>query len=80
MSAWLKFKASHFDPHERALVACANLANVRIYRKWSAFTIGTGRVWFFNSVDLGLKVGQINVAPMSEKLFRELCVVEAGSK
>ena len=80
VSAWLTFKASHFDPYERALISCANLANVRIYKKWSAFAIGTGRVWFFNSLNFGLRVGQINIAPMSKDLFQELCVVEATGK
>jgi hypothetical protein len=80
ISAWLTFKASHFDPYERALIACANLANVRIYKKWSAFAIGTGRVWFFNSLNFGLRVEQINIAPISKELFQESCVVGVTGK
>lgn len=77
---WLKFKARHFNPYERAMIACANLANVRIFKKWSGFSIGSGRVWFFNSVNFGLKVGQINVAPMGEELFLEACVADSTGK
>jgi hypothetical protein len=73
---WLKFKAEHFDPYERALIACATLANVHIYKKWSGFAIGLGRVWFFNYLDGGLRVGQINVEPLSPELFRKSCVGE----
>jgi hypothetical protein len=36
---WLKFKAGHFDHHERALIACAHLANVRIYKKGVALPL-----------------------------------------
>lgn len=77
---WLTFKTNHFDKHERALIACANLANVTIFKKWSGFAIGLGRVWFFNSANYGLRVGQINVAPMSESLFVSSCVVDRPSK
>lgn len=77
---WLKFKASHFGSYERATIACANLANVRIYKKWSGFSIGFGQVWFFNSVNFGLRVGQINVTPMSEEQFRRACVVDRTVK
>lgn len=77
---WLAFKADHLDKHERALIACANLANVSIFRKWSGFAIGRGRVWFFNSENYGLKVGQVNVAPMNENLFVSSCVVDQRRK
>ena len=80
ISAWLTFKASHFDPYERALIACATLSNVGIYKKWSAFAIGFGEVWFFNSLNFGLRVGQINIAPMSKELFQKSCVVDAAGK
>ena len=80
VAEWLKFKAGHFDQYERASIACANLANMHIYRKWSGFAIGLGRVWFLNSIESGLRVGQINVAPMSEKLFRTSCVVDPVGK
>lgn len=73
---WLKFKADHFDPYERAMIACATLANVHIYKKWSGFTIGLGRVWFFNSLNSGLRVGQINVEALSPELFRKSCIGE----
>lgn len=77
---WIRFKASHFDPYQRAMIACANLANVRIYKKWSGFAIGFGQVWFFNSVNFGLRVGQINITPMSEEQFRKACVVDGTGK
>lgn len=77
---WLAFKAAHFDKHERALITCANLANVTIFKKWSGFAIGLGRVWFFNSESCGLKVGHVNVAPMSEHLFVSSCVLDQGRK
>jgi hypothetical protein len=71
---WLKFKATHFDPYERAMITCATLANVHIFKKWSGFSIGLGRVWFFNYLNSGLRVGQINVGPMSPELFRKSCL------
>jgi hypothetical protein len=74
VTQWLAFKATHFDRYERALIACANLSNVHIFRKWSGFAIGQGRVWFFNSRDYGLRVGQVNLAPMNESLFLDSCV------
>ena len=80
VSEWLTFKAGHFDQYERALIACANLRNVHIYKKWSGFAIGLGRIWFLNSLDSGLRVTQINIAPMSEKLFQSSCVVDSASK
>jgi hypothetical protein len=80
VTEWLKFKANHFDPYERAMIACANLANVRIYKKWSGFSIGFGQVWFFNSVNFGLRVGQINITPMTEEQFRRACVVDRSVK
>jgi hypothetical protein len=78
--AWLKFKAGHFDQYERAVIACAHLGNVQIVKKWSGFAIGLGEVWFFNSLNYGLRVGQINVKPTSEKAFRTSCVVDAVGK
>lgn len=80
VSEWLKFKASHFDKHERALIACSNLANVTIHKKYSGFAIGTGRIWFFRFPNHGLRVGHINVASMSAELFRTSCVVEPSQK
>ncbi len=80
VTEWLAFKAGHFDQYERALIACATLKNVHIYKKWSGFAIGLGRVWFMNSQDSGLRVAQINVAPMSEKLFQSSCVVDSAGK
>jgi hypothetical protein len=80
VTQWLAFKATNFDRYERALIACANLSNVHIFRKWSGFAIGQGRVWFFNTRDYGLKVGQINVAPMNESLFRDSCVGSDGPR
>ncbi len=77
---WLKFKAGHFDKLERAAIACAHLGNVLIVKKWSGFAIGLGTVWFFNSLKDGLRVGQINVAPMSEKAFQAACVVDVVEK
>jgi len=77
---WLKFKAGHFDPYERAAIACAHLGNVHIVKKWSGFFIALGEVWFFNSLNDGLRVGQINVEPMSEKAFRASCLADAVGK
>jgi hypothetical protein len=80
VTEWLAFKAARFDRHERAVIACAQLTNLHIFKKWSGFAIGLGRVWFFNSVNHGLRVGQINVAPMSESLFRDSCVGSDGPR
>ena len=76
-SEWVAFKTEHFDPYERALIACATLRNVRIYKKWSGFAIGLGRIWFMLPVDEPLKVNVINVRPLEAELFLRLCVGES---
>ena len=71
---WVVFKANHFDRNERALIACATLGNVRLFRKWNGFAIGLGRVWFLESSGESHKVAVINVKPLKHELFKRLCV------
>ena len=80
MAEWLKFKANHFDKYERALIACASLENITLFARWGGFAIGTGRIWFFNYGKQGVRVGQINVAPMRAELFESSCVVDRQEK
>ena len=74
-SEWLEFKSGNFDKYERALIACATIGNVRIYKRDGGFSIGLGRVWFVPSDD-GPKVSVITVAPLASDTFRWLCLGE----
>jgi hypothetical protein len=74
--SWMEFKKTHFSQYERAMIACASLNNVHIHQKYSAFTIGFGRVWFYNTVNHGLKVNEINIRPMDRDLFVKSCISE----
>lgn len=73
---WLGFKEGHFDRYERALIACATLENLQLFRKWSGFAIGLGRVWFLPNPDGKHKVHEISVKPLAPKLLLRLCANE----
>lgn len=73
-SEWVAFKEDNFSAEERALIACATLKNVRIYRRWSGFSIGLGRVWFMKPVDEDPRVTVINIRPLTSDLLLRLCV------
>lgn len=75
VSEWLEFKSGNFDKYERALIACATLGNVRIYKRDGGFSIGLGHVWFVPSDD-GVKVRVINVSHLRSDLFQRLCLGE----
>ena len=67
---WLKFKKELFDPVATALVSCANLRNVRIYKN-RGFAIGLGFIWFTGE---DVKVGHINLRPSSKEDLLKECL------
>ena len=69
---WLSVKKELFSPVITALVSCANLRNVRIYKN-RGFAIGLGSIWFTGEDN---KVGDINLRPLpKERLLRECLAV-----
>ena len=68
---WLNAKKELFDPVATALVSCANLRNVRIYKN-RGFAIGHGFIWFTGD---DVKVGAINLRPRPKEQLLTNCLV-----
>ena len=68
---WLKVKKKLFDPVATALVSCANLRNVRIYKD-RGFAIATGFIWFTGE---DVKVGAVSLRPRPKQRLLTECLV-----
>ena len=66
---WTTIKKQWFDRLQGALISCANLETVRIYKN-RGFAITHGMVWFTGK---DVKVGAINLMPVTEKQLVAEC-------
>ena len=71
LDEWVTFSDEKLVGTRLALISCASVRNVRIYRN-RGFTIGYGMIWFTGATD-DLAVSAINIGPATEKELLEFC-------
>jgi len=77
---WLAFKKDRLSATERALIACATLENLQIFKAQSGFAIGLGRVWFLPDDNGKHLVQEISVKPLDSELLLRMCLVETETQ